>query len=60
MTVEQSIQRAKAIAHARGYFAGICEITKYVSANHRDDTVARYMRQYEIDHPIYARIKNDN
>jgi hypothetical protein len=53
------LQTAIIIAHARGYFAGILEATRFMSGVNRDVALAKHMHRYEIDHPEYARIKDD-
>jgi hypothetical protein len=57
--LQTSIDEARTIAHARGFFAGICEATRYMSSENREQAIAKYMHRYEIDNPQYARIKDD-
>lgn len=56
--LEETIRTARIINHARGYFAGIDDATKYMSGPNREEAIARLMRQYEIDNPDYVRVKN--
>jgi hypothetical protein len=57
--LQTAIDEARTIAHARGYFAGICEATRFMSGANREQALAKHMKQYEKDNPRYARIKND-
>ena len=57
--LQNAIDEARTIAHARGYFAGICEATRFMSAANREQALAKHMHRYEIDNPRYARIKNE-
>jgi len=57
--LEETIKTARIINHARGYFAGICEATRYMSGVNREHALAKYMHRYEIDNPEYARIKDE-
>ncbi len=57
--LQNAIDEARIIAHARGFFAGICEATRFMSSENREHALAKYMHRYEIDHPEYARIKDD-
>ena len=57
--LQTAIDEARIIAHARGYFAGILEATRFMSGVNRDVALAKHMHRYEIDHPEYARIKDD-
>ena len=57
--LQNAIDEARIIAHARGYFAGICEATRFMSAVNREHALAKYMHRYEIDNPRYARIKDE-
>jgi hypothetical protein len=56
--LQNAIDEARTIAHACGFFAGICEATRFMSGANREHALAKYMKQYEIDNPRYARIKN--
>ena len=58
--LQNAIDEARTLAHALGYFAGIAEATRYMSGVNRDVALAKHMHRYEIDHPEYARIKDDN
>tara|TARA_R110000824_G_scaffold69785_5_gene179597 strand:- start:198 stop:383 length:186 start_codon:yes stop_codon:yes gene_type:complete len=57
--LQNAIDEARTLAHALGYFAGICEATRFMSSENREHALAKYMKQYEKDNPRYARIKND-
>jgi hypothetical protein len=57
--LEQTIQTARIINHARGYFAAVLDCTRYVSERNREQAIARLIKKYEADHPRYARIKNE-
>ena len=57
--LEKTIQTARIINHARGYFAGICEVTRYLSGENREEAIARLMKKYENENPDYVRVKNE-
>ena len=57
--LEQTIQTARIINHARGYFAAVLDCTRYVSERNREQAIARLIKKYEADHPEYAKVKND-
>ena len=56
--LQNAIDEARTIGHALGFFAGISEATRCMSAANRDVALAKHMHRYEIDNPRYARIKD--
>lgn len=57
--LEKTIRTARIINHARGYFAGIDDATKYLSGENREGALALLMKKYEADNPDYVRVKNE-
>jgi len=57
--LEQTIQTARIINHARGYFAAVIDCTRFVSERNREQAIARLMADYEKQHPEYVRVKNE-
>lgn len=57
--LEQTIQTARIINHARGYFAAVMDCTRFVSERNREQAIARLMADYDKSHPEYVRLRDE-